>query len=127
MNTLLRFAGGTGLAVMFAAAPLLAPSRAPAQDAAPAAQSAQAQNGPVQELTENDVINGTMDIQFATRTQLDSSGDAGPDCDQVAKIYADAAPNAPERFGVIVQPRQGQAKCQGSYGRDGSFLGSLEK
>ena len=69
----------------------------------------------------------TFNVGTLVLCQLDSSGDTGPDCDQVARIYADAAPNAPERFGVMVQPRQGQAKCEGSYGRDGTFLGSLEK
>ena len=50
----------------------------------------------------------------------------GPDCPDVARIYAKAAPQAPERFGIIVQHQRGrQTRCQGSYARDGSRLGSL--
>jgi len=60
--------------------------------------------------------------------QLATKDDAGPDCAAVARIYAAAAPQSPERFGVIVQNQRGrQAKCQGSYARDGSFLGSLDQ
>ncbi len=60
--------------------------------------------------------------------QLNTRDGEGPDCAEVARVYARAAPQAPERFGVMVQnQRQGQAKCQGSYARDGSFLGSLER
>ena len=57
-----------------------------------------------------------------------ASMDTGPDCAEVARIYAGAAPNAPEQFAVMVQAqRGGKTKCQGSYARDGSFLGPLEQ
>lgn len=57
-----------------------------------------------------------------------ASADAGPGCEEVARIYAGAAPQAPEQFGVMVQPQRGsEPKCQGTYARDGSFLGPLEQ
>jgi hypothetical protein len=77
-STITQLFGGTAaLALLLAGGPmLLSPSRAVAQDApaaTPAAAAAPAQQGA--EITEDNVITGTMDIQFATRTQLDSSGD----------------------------------------------------
>ena len=62
--------GAAGLVLaltMLLAAPALAPRFAPAALGADDAQQ--------QLMTEEDVIAGTMDIQFNTRTSQDSSGD----------------------------------------------------
>jgi hypothetical protein len=51
----------------------------------------------------------------------------GPDCAQIARVYAGAVPSAPERFAVIVQGGgRGKPKCQGLHARDGSLLTPLE-
>lgn len=53
--------------------------------------------------------------------------EAGPDCPTVARVYAGAAPGAPERLAVMVtDATQSELKCEGSYARDGSFLGHLQ-
>jgi hypothetical protein len=75
-----------------------------------------------QELPESFADGTLIMCQFTT-----ADGE-GPDCAEVARVYAGAAPQAPERFGVIVQnQRRRQPQCQGSYARDGSFVGSLER
>lgn len=59
--------------------------------------------------------------------QLDVVDDA-PDCPEVARVYAGAVPDGPERFGVVVQQENGRRPvCQGSYGRDGSVLEPLQE
>jgi hypothetical protein len=74
MRLMTSLFGSSAAALVLAGAPLLfAPSRVAAQDAA--APAAQQGAGLGQEITENDIITGTMDIQFGTRTQLDNSGD----------------------------------------------------
>jgi hypothetical protein len=59
-----------------------------------------------------------------------NSNTEGLDCPAVARIYAKAVPDAPESFGVMVQSQRvasADTKCQGTYARDGTFLGSLEQ
>jgi hypothetical protein len=52
---------------------------------------------------------------------LDTIDDTSPDCTRVARVYAGAVPEAPERFGVVVQGQgRGKVVCQGSYAPDGS-------
>jgi hypothetical protein len=46
---------------------------------------------------------------------------SAPACADVARTYAHAVPQAPERFGVTVQARNKQV-CDGTYGRDGTFI-----
>jgi hypothetical protein len=55
------------------------------------------------------------------------SSDAGnaPTCAEVARIYAAAVSQAPERFGVTVQGSRGGA-CDGTYARDGTFIEPLQ-
>jgi hypothetical protein len=59
--------------------------------------------------------------------QLGSDRVETPACADVARIYATAVPEAPERFGVVVQ-RQGDRKslCEGTYARDGTLVQSLD-
>jgi hypothetical protein len=51
-----------------------------------------------------------------------------PECSELAKVYSSAVPGATEHFGVTVQ-QQGRGKplCQGSYSRDGSRVGDIER
>jgi hypothetical protein len=66
---------------------------------------------------------GAFGEQTVVLCQVDTGDAMPPDCAEVARVYAGAAPAAPERFGVVVQVRgQRNAVCQGSYARDGSFL-----
>jgi hypothetical protein len=46
---------------------------------------------------------------------------SAPACADVARTYANAVPQAPERFGVTVQTRSGKV-CDGTYGRDGTLI-----
>ena len=46
-----------------------------------------------------------------------------PSCTDIVRVYVEAVPDAPERFGVVVQDRGArEARCQGTYGRDGTFI-----
>ena len=46
-----------------------------------------------------------------------------PSCTDIVRVYVEAVPEAPERFGVVVQDRGArEARCQGTYGRDGTFI-----
>jgi len=55
--------------------------------------------------------------------QVRASSDA-PSCAEVARAYAKAVPEAPERFGVMVQSRNKSA-CDGKYTRDGTLIEAL--
>ena len=58
--------------------------------------------------------------------QVSSEAGNAPMCADVARIYAAAVPQAPERFGVSVQgPRR--AACEGTYARDGTFIEPLQR
>ena len=60
--------------------------------------------------------------------QVTNSDSVGPDCAEVARIYGKAAPQAPERFGVMVQEqRGGRSRCEGSYSKDGTLIEDLER
>lgn len=65
---------------------------------------------------------GAFGEQTVVMCQLSTADDSAPDCADVARIYAAAVPDGPERFGVIVQAQRGGALCDGAYGRDGSRL-----
>jgi hypothetical protein len=64
---------GVGAGLVAAPAAFASPAPQAAAPAAPAAPAASTET-----ITENDVIVGTMDIAFNTRTRLDSSGDLKP-------------------------------------------------
>jgi hypothetical protein len=53
-----------------------------------------------------------------------ASASNAPSCAEVARIYAAAVPQAPERFGVTVQSRNKSA-CDGVYTRDGTLIEAL--
>ena len=55
-----------------------------------------------------------------------ASAGSAPACADVARIYAAAVPQAPERFGVTVQSRN-KSSCDGMYTRDGTFVEALNK
>ena len=49
------------------------------------------------------------------------------DCPDVARTYGMAVPGGATRFGVIVQESGSrEARCQGTYARDGSFIEPLD-
>lgn len=58
--------------------------------------------------------------------QVSGSENTAPTCDDVARVYATAVGQAPERFGVSVQRSRGAA-CEGTYARDGSFIEALQR
>src|SRR5687767_319912 len=70
----------SSLAALCLSAGLLAPALAQNQPTQPAAQppAAAAPQADPQQITEDNVIAGTMDIDFGTRTNLDTSGDLKP-------------------------------------------------
>src|SRR5262245_14366080 len=49
-----------------------------------------------------------------------------PTCADVARVYAAAVPQTPERFGVSVQGSR-VAACDGTYARDGTFVEPLQQ
>ena len=55
-----------------------------------------------------------------------ASASNAPSCADVARIYAGAVSDAPERFGVTVQSRN-KSSCDGMYTRDGTFVEALNK
>jgi hypothetical protein len=58
--------------------------------------------------------------------QMDASDVERPRCEDVARIYGKAVPDAPARFGVIVQQSNGRRPaCEGTYSGNGTFLGPL--
>ena len=67
--------------------------------------------------------NGTMVFCQLERQTTPALG-----CSEVARVYAGAAPQAPDIFGVVVQ-RMGQREpeCQGTYSRDGTFVEPIER
>lgn len=49
-----------------------------------------------------------------------------PDCSAAAKVYASAVPQPPQRFVVLMAPREGDlAGCSGIFGPDGTRLADL--
>jgi hypothetical protein len=56
--------------------------------------------------------------------QVNTEATSAPACADIARTYAAAVPQAPERFGVTVQGRKGKA-CDGTFGRDGTFIAPL--
>jgi hypothetical protein len=111
--------------------------RAPGTDALRAAGCAQAMVMPVGKMAEligeiTPHARKQAPESFAARTlvlcQINTGDGSGPDCAEVARIYAGAAPEAPDGFSVIVQDQgRGQPRCQRSYGRTGATLEPLER
>jgi hypothetical protein len=58
--------------------------------------------------------------------QVSGNESKAPTCDEVARVYAAAVAQAPERFGVSVQRSRGAA-CEGTYTRDGRFIEPLQR
>lgn len=67
------------------------------------------------------VMRGEGTMVFCQVTTEDTHA---PGCSDVARTYAKAVPQAPERFGVTVQSRNKKV-CDGTYGRDGTFVAPL--
>jgi hypothetical protein len=60
--------------------------------------------------------------------QIPSGDVEAPACDTLARIYGQAVPDAPARFGVIVQQSSGRRPvCDGTYSPDGTFLGPFSQ
>jgi hypothetical protein len=60
--------------------------------------------------------------------QMAANDGKDADCARLARTYAEAVPDGPERFGLVVQASgNGRPVCQGTYGRDGTFLEPLER
>ena len=67
--------------------------------------------------------NGTL-----VMCQIRQGATDAPDCSEVARTYGKAVPSAAAKFGVVVQENGGrEARCQGTYGRDGSFIEPFER
>ena len=58
--------------------------------------------------------------------QVSGNQDNVPTCADVARVYAAAVAEAPERFGVSVQGARG-ASCDGTFARDGAFVEPLQR
>ena len=58
--------------------------------------------------------------------QVSGNQDNVPTCADVARVYAAAVAEAPERFGVSVQGARGAA-CDGTFARDGTFVEPLQR
>lgn len=56
--------------------------------------------------------------------QVSTENTSAPACADVARTYAQAVPQAPERFGVTVQGPKGKG-CDGTFERDGTFVAPL--
>jgi hypothetical protein len=60
--------------------------------------------------------------------QLATSDGVGPDCGEIARAYAKAVPDAPERISVVVRGAGiGGNRCQGVFARDGVLVEPLER
>jgi hypothetical protein len=57
--------------------------------------------------------------------QVTTSETPAPACADVARVYAEAVPASPARFGVTVQLRN-KAVCDGKYTRDGTYVEPLD-
>jgi hypothetical protein len=57
--------------------------------------------------------------------QVRTSEAAAPACADVARVYAEAVPGAPARFGVTVQQRN-KSVCDGKYTREGTYIEPLD-
>jgi hypothetical protein len=58
---------------------------------------------------------------------LGAFSDKTADCGEVARVYGEAVPDAPERFVVVVQKQgRNQGQCRGFFAPDGRFLGKLD-
>jgi hypothetical protein len=57
--------------------------------------------------------------------QVTTADTPAPACSDVARVYARAVPNAPERFGVTVQQRN-KSTCEGKFTRDGTFVEPMQ-
>jgi hypothetical protein len=80
----------------------------------------------VPELREGGADAGSLADATVVLCQLGMLEGKGPDCAEVARLYAASVPDAPERVAVIVQGQgRSKAECQGFHARDGSFLGPL--
>lgn len=76
-----------------------------------------------QELPEADPDADTFNEATVVLCQRATDDAGAPDCADVARIYGDAVPDAPPRFGVVVQGAgRGDAVCEGAYGPDGTLL-----
>jgi hypothetical protein len=111
--------------------------RAPGTEALRAAGCAQAMVMPVARMAEligqvAPQARKEMPEMFADGTvvfcQLPPGEGTGPECAEIARVYSNAVPDAPDRFGVIVQDqRRREPRCQGSYGRTDAPLEPLER
>ena len=110
---------------------------APGTEALRAAGCAQAMVMPVGRMTElvskiaPEAGNG-MPESFANGTvvlcQVETGEGTSPDCAEIARVYMEAVPEAPRRFGVVVHDqRRDEMRCQGSYGSAGAPLEPLER
>jgi len=112
--------------------------RAPGTDALRAAGCSQAMVMPMGRMLElvgevapqaSAEIRGASELRDDTFVFCELDTETHPDleCSDIARIYGEAVPNAPERFGVAIQPERGrETKCSGSYGRDGTLIEPLE-